>query len=99
MESLGHSCAERSVKKYLGALGILLTVLIVLPATVAAQHEPQAHAPPAEAGRGQHQAERPLAIVWKRGNFFILFGALSWDLRRPLQLFLNCRTKPIADRL
>jgi len=99
MESLGHSCAERSVKKYLGALGILLTVLIVLPATVAAQHEPQAHAAPAEAGRGQHQAESPLAIVWKWGNFFMLFGGLGWYLRRPLQEFLNSRTKAIEEGL
>ena len=87
------------MKNHSGALWILLTVLVVLPARSAAQHEPPSNAPPANAGRSEHQAESPLAIVWKWGNFLILFGGLGWYLRKPLQGFLNARTKAIEEGL
>jgi F-type H+-transporting ATPase subunit b len=99
MESLGQSCAKRSAKKYCGVLWILLTVSVVLPNWTSAQHAPQANTPPAEARGGEHHVESPLAIVWKWGNFFILFGGLGWYLRRPLQEFLNSRTKAIEQGL
>lgn len=86
------------MKNHSGALWILLTVLVVLPARSAAQHEPPANAP-ANAGRSEHQAESPLAVVWKWGNFLILFGGLGWYLRKPLQRFLNARTKAIEEGL
>ena len=87
------------MKKCLGVLWILLTVLVVLPARSSAQHEPPANAPAAEARGGEHRAESPLAIVWKWVNFCILFGGLGWYLRKPLQEFLNSRAKALEEGL
>src|SRR5436309_9625482 len=99
MELLRQSCGKRIITQYLGSLWILLTVVIVLPTWGAAQHEPRSNAPSPGASRSEHQAESPLALVWKWGNFFILFGGLGWYLRKPLQEFLNSRTKAIEEGL
>jgi F-type H+-transporting ATPase subunit b len=52
-----------------------------------------------EAGHGAHHEESPFAIVWKWGNFLILFGGLGWYLRKPLREFLDARSKAIEEGL
>jgi ATP synthase F0 subunit b len=49
----------------------------------------------AEGGHG----ESPLATVFKWLNFFILSGGLGWYLRKPLQEFLESRTRSIQEGL
>lgn len=49
-----------------------------------------------------HQAEEhgsPLSIVWKWGNFLLLFGGLAYYLRRPLGQFLQTRARGIEEGL
>src|SRR5262245_62884036 len=48
---------------------------------------------------GAGHAESPLAVVWKWGNFIILFGGLGWYLRKPLQEFLQTRARAIDEGL
>jgi len=38
-------------------------------------------------------------MVWKWGNFLILFGGLGWYLRKPFREFLNSRSKAIEEGL
>lgn len=41
----------------------------------------------------------PLSIVWKWGNFILLFGGLAYYLRRPLREFLRTRARGIEEGL
>ena len=41
----------------------------------------------------------PLSIVWKWGNFILLFGGLAYYLRRPLREFLQARARGIEEGL
>ena len=41
----------------------------------------------------------PLSIVWKWGNFILLFGGLAYYLRRPLREFLQTRARGIEEGL
>jgi F-type H+-transporting ATPase subunit b len=43
--------------------------------------------------------ESALAVVWRWGNFLILFGGLGWYLRKPLKDFLESRTRSIQEGL
>lgn len=46
-----------------------------------------------------HHVESPWAVVWKWGNFLILFGGLGWYLRKPFADFLHSRTMAIQEGL
>ena len=51
----------------------------------------------AAAGGDDHGS--PLSIVWKWGNFILLFGGLAYYLRRPLREFLQTRARGIEEGL
>jgi len=91
-----QSCAEPFRRRYLVLLGVFLAVLVALPIAIFSQdHEGTS----SEEGHKAAHAESPLAIVWKWGNFLILFGGLGWYLRKPLQEFLTSRSKSIEEGL
>lgn len=95
MESLRRSCARfSSPGSFLIALtGVSLAFCLVLPV------------PGVEASGGGAAAEAgddhgsPLSIVWKWGNFILLFGGLAYYLRRPLREFLQTRARGIEEGL
>ena len=98
MESSKQSYASRTRKRYGGLLRIFLVIVMASPMAVLARpdHETTSSS---EAGHGAHHEESPLAIVWKWGNFLILFGGLGWYLRKPLREFLDSRSKAIEEGL
>ena len=55
-------------------------------------------APAPAAAAGQDHGS-PLSIVWKWGNFILLFGGLAYYLRRPLREFLQARAHGIEEGL
>lgn len=59
-------------------------------ATTDQGHEPEDH--------DGHQGS-PLSILWKWGNFILLFGGLAYYLRRPLREFLDSRARGIERGL
>lgn len=67
--------------------------------------DPNAPSGEAPAGQGQESEEHdphhgsPLSIVWKWGNFILLFGGLAYYLRRPLREFLQTRARGIEEGL
>jgi F-type H+-transporting ATPase subunit b len=74
-------------------------MLVTPPVATLSQQDHETASPPSEAGDGEHHKESPLAIVWKWGNFLILFGGLGWYLRKPLREFLDSRSKAIGEGL
>lgn len=106
MESLRRSCARLSPPgSFLIALtGVLLAFCLVLPAP-GVEASGGGDAPNAPAGQGHESAEQdphhgsPLSIVWKWGNFILLFGGLAYYLRRPLREFLQTRARGIEEGL
>jgi len=97
MESLRRSCARfSSPGSFLIALtGVSLVFCLVLPVPgVAASGGGAA----AAAGAGDDHGS-PLSIVWKWGNFILLFGGLAYYLRRPLREFLQTRARGIEEGL
>lgn len=106
MESSKRSCASRSLPgSFLIALtGVLLAFSLVLPASGAEATSGRAD-PNAPAGQGYESEEQgqhhgsPLSMVWKWGNFILLFGGLAWYLRRPLREFLQTRARGIEEGL
>ncbi len=111
MESLRRSCASLSLPgSFLIALtGVSLAFCLVLPApgveASGGGDDPNAPAGEAPAGQGQESGEQdphhgsPLSVVWKWGNFILLFGGLAWYLRRPLREFLQTRARGIEEGL
>jgi F-type H+-transporting ATPase subunit b len=99
MELSTQSCDNRTKRRYLSLLGILLAVLVTVPAAALSQHDHETAASDSEGGHGKHHEESPLAIVWKWGNFLILFGGLGWYLRKPLREFLDSRSRAIEEGL
>jgi F-type H+-transporting ATPase subunit b len=74
------------------------TAVSLLSTRVALAAEDKQH----EASGGEHgagHAESPLSVVWKWGNFLILFGGLGWYLRQPLREFLEGRSRSIEEGL
>jgi F-type H+-transporting ATPase subunit b len=97
MELLKHFCVDGSRGRHFRHWGILLVVLITFP--IAAFPQQSSTSSPAETDQAGHHKESPLAIVWKWGNFLILFGGLGWYLRKPLREFLDTRSKAIEEGL
>lgn len=95
MESLRRSCARfSSPGSFLIALtGVSLACCLVLPVPGV-----EASGGGAAAAAGDDHGS-PLSIVWKWGNFILLFGGLAYYLRRPLREFLQTRARGIADGL
>ena len=96
MESSRRSCASCFLPgSFLIALtGVLLAFCLVLPAA----GEEAADGGAAAAAAGDDHGS-PLSIVWKWGNFLLLFGGLAYYLRRPLQEFLQTRARGIEEGL
>ena len=108
MESLRRSCARNFLPgSFLIALtGVLLAFLLILPAALAEEGgDPNASTGAAPTGQGRESEEHgqphgsPLSVVWKWGNFVLLFGGLAYYLRRPLREFLQARTRGIQEGL
>ncbi len=95
MESLRRSCARLSLPgSFLIALtGVLLAFCLALPAA-----GEEATDDGAAAASGDDHGS-PLSIVWKWGNFILLFGGLAYYLRRPLREFLQARARGIEEGL
>ena len=95
MESLRRSCARfSSPGSFLIALtGVSLALCLVLPVPGV-----EASGGDAAAAAGDDHGS-PLSIVWKWGNFILLFGGLAYYLRRPLREFLQTRARGIAEGL
>ncbi len=93
MESSRRSCASCFLPgSFLIALtGVLLAFCLVLPAAG------EEAADGAAAAGDDHGS--PLSIVWKWGNFLLLFGGLAYYLRRPLREFLQTRARGIEEGL
>ena len=96
MESSRRSCASCFLPgSFLIALtGVLLAFCLVLPAA----GEEAADGGAAAAAAGDDHGS-PLSIVWKWGNFLLLFGGLAYYLRRPLREFLQTRARGIEEGL
>ena len=101
MESLRRSCARCFIQpgSFLIALtGVLLAFCLVLPAAgEEATHDGSDGGAAAAAAGDDHGS--PLSIVWKWGNFILLFGGLAYYLRRPLREFLQTRARGIEEGL
>lgn len=95
MESLRRSCASLIPPgSFLIALtGVSLAFCLVLPVPWVEASGGGAAAPAGD----DHGS--PLSIVWKWGNFILLFGGLAWYLRRPLREFLQTRARGIEEGL
>lgn len=78
---------------------VLFSTAVCLLSTraVLAAEDTQHGASGGEHGTGH--AESPLNVVWKWGNFLILFGGLGWYLRQPLREFLEHRSRSIEEGL
>src|SRR5262249_27466838 len=100
MELSKQSC-DKNLKAKTGHLVAFCTLLVLLTTwsvVALTQQDHEAVSSP-QAGQSEHHEESPLAIVWKWGNFLILFGGLSWYLRKPLRAFLDSRSKAIEEGL
>jgi len=74
--------------------GVLLAFCLVLPVPGV---EASGGGAAAAAAGDDHGS--PLSIVWKWGNFILLFGGLAYYLRRPLREFLQTRARGIEEGL
>ena len=96
MESSRRSCARCFIQPgyfHIALTGVLLAFCLVLPAA----GEDAAAGGAAAAAGDDHGS--PLSIVWKWGNFLLLFGGLAYYLRRPLREFLQTRARGIEEGL
>ena len=95
MESLRAFCTKpwRGILRLIGAY--VLFSIFFFAAEFTAQPDESSHSSSkAEHGSEKH-TESPLSIVWRWGNFLILFGGLGYYLRKPLTEFLESRSKSI----
>ena len=92
----GQRTKTSIVRTFAGLL--LLTVVCILTPRVALAAEEGQHGASGGEHAGGH-TESPLAVVWKWGNFLILFGGLGWYLRQPLREFLEARSRSIEEGL
>lgn len=96
MESSRRSCARCFFLPgffHIALTGVLLAFCLVLPAAGGEATDGGA----AAAAGDDHGS--PLSIVWKWGNFILLFGGLAYYLRRPLREFLQTRAQGIEEGL
>ena len=97
MESSRRSCARCFFLPgsfHIALTGVLLAFCLVLPAAGGEATDGGAAAAAAGDDHGS-----PLSIVWKWGNFILLFGGLAYYLRRPLREFLQTRAQGIEEGL
>ena len=111
MELLKRSYAKYHLGKYFLTSGIcMLVVLCVSVESIGLRDEPHtdnAKTPSridsVELEHGNEQNEEhhgnPWSIIWKWGNFILLFGGLAYYLRQPLKDFLNARAHSIQQGL
>ena len=99
MELLKTFCTRFS-KNGLRGIGVLFLFAIFLfcPTQTVTGSEADHGASAKVHGESGHSAS-PLSIVWKWGNFLILFGGLGWYLRQPLKEFLESRSRSIQEGL
>jgi F-type H+-transporting ATPase subunit b len=99
MESLRAFCARvgTAVPRTAGILFLSVGFLLCLHQAYTAS-ESGHNSSRKTHGDGGH-GESALAVVWKWGNFLILFGGLGWYLRKPLKDFLESRTRSIQEGL
>ena len=87
----------RILRPFVGLVFLFTASCLLAPRVTLAAEETQ-HS----ASSGQHSGghtESPLTVVWKWGNFLLLFGGLGWYLRQPLRDFLETRSRSIEDGL
>jgi F-type H+-transporting ATPase subunit b len=84
------------VRRQFASVLFLSTFFFIASTSFVGAEEPRHGGSPEK--HGEH-SESPLSVVWKWGNFFMLFGGLGWYLRRPLRNFLESRTRSIQDGL
>lgn len=97
-----HSSHEQQgkadiLRTFAGLVLLVAAACFLNPRVTLAAEEAQHGASSGEHGGGH--AESPLAVVWKWGNFLILFGGLGWYLRQPLREFLETRSRSIEEGL
>ena len=97
-----HSSQEQQgktgiLRRFLGLVLLVAAACFLNPRVTFAAEEAQHGASSGEHGGGH--AESPLAVVWKWGNFLILFGGLGWYLRQPLREFMETRSRSIEEGL
>jgi len=84
--------------KHLLVLLLLLASLATMDSKFLCAAQNQEGAARNHEASGNH-TESSLTIVWKWGNFLILFGGLAWYLRKPFADFLHSRTTAIQEGL
>ncbi len=112
MESLRRSCARCSLSHYsfFTTLTGVLVAFSLASATIQAGERSNAGDPNTTANGATidqgHEPEdhdehhgSPLSVLWKWGNFILLFGGLAYYLRRPLRDFLDSRARGIEQGL
>ena len=100
MESSRRSCARGFFLPgsfHIALTGVLLAFCLVLPAAGEEATDGGSDAAAAAAAGDDHPS--PLSMVWKWGNFILLFGGLAYYLRRPLREFLQTRAQGIEEGL
>jgi F-type H+-transporting ATPase subunit b len=99
MESLRAFCARvgTAVPRTAGVLFLSVGFLLCLDQAYTASES--GHNSSGKTHRDGGHGESALAVVWKWGNFLILFGGLGWYLRKPLKDFLESRTRSIQEGL
>ncbi len=95
MESSKAFCAKPWRIILLLAGACLLSGVFFSLAGFSAQPDEASHSNSNAEHRTEKHTESPLSIVWRWGNFLILFGGLGYYLRKPLTEFLESRSKSI----
>jgi F-type H+-transporting ATPase subunit b len=99
MESLRAFCAKVGTAVSRAAGILLLCAAFLLCQDQGCTASESGHSGSGKTHRDGGHGESALAVVWKWGNFLILFGGLGWYLRKPLKDFLESRTRSIQEGL
>ena len=99
MESLRAFCARAAATGPRAAGIILLSAAFLLCPDQECTASGAGHNSSGKTHGEQGHGESALAVVWRWGNFLILFGGLGWYLRKPLKDFLESRTRSIQEGL
>jgi ATP synthase F0 subunit b len=99
MESLRAFCARVGTAVPRTAAILLLSVRFLFCLAPPCTASESGHSGSRKTHRDGGHGESALAVVWKWGNFLILFGGLGWYLRKPLKDFLESRTRSIQEGL
>ena len=111
MELLKRSYAKYRLGKYFVTSVICMLVVLCVPLKSiglgdelhpdGAQTSSKIDSVELEHGNKQDEEHHgnPWSIIWKWGNFILLFGGLAYYLRQPLKEFLNARAHSIEQGL